>query len=515
MTRLSVAVPTVARMGLLADTEQADAPAASAEPQASSDAVTLLRAARTCASAAQAEELRCVARLAAECRREAKDRLTELRPDEPAGGRSPDVDELAESLAVDAVSCALGVGRSAAADLVDVSGRLTTVLPQVLDAWGAGVLDAGRARVLVRATEVLDDDTSRRVSQELLEGCGTSPWEGPSPRAWRTRVEKAVVRADPRAAARRRAAALAARRVRAWAESDGMGVLHLRADADDVALADEVITDLARSWPPVTSDGEPLTMDQRRVDAFMSLMRGVREGSLTEYPDGAGATGASVVRPADGQHLPRVPVRRVHDLGLVMHADTLFGDGAAAQETAVRRGLGAPSVIDPLSARRLARRHLEQCSAVQVLVVDPTGALAHVVRFGRRTASKVCGSRASLTAAVRGALPAAPALSAAAYEPTEGIARHVRAEAPTCSFYDCGRRSRDSDIDHDTPWPRGPTCVTNLDPKCRRHHNLKTTGLVVTRLRAGPGNGVRTVDWTTPGVISVTTSPEPLPGCGP
>jgi hypothetical protein len=502
-------------MGLLADTEQADAPAASAELPTASDAVTLLRAARRNVSAAQAEELRCVARLAAECRRGAKERLSKPGSIDSEGRRGPDADELGESLAVDAISCALGVGRSAAADLVDVSGRLTTVLPQVLDAWEAGVLDASRARVLAGATEVLDDDTSRRVSQELLEGCGEGPWEGPSPRAWRTRVDKAVVRADPLAAARRRAAALAARRVRAWAESDGMGVLQLRADADDVALADEVISDLARSWPSVTADGQPVTMDQRRADAFMNLMRGVREGSLTEFPEGTRATGAAADQPAEGTRLPRVPVRRVHDLGLVMHADTLFGDGAAAEETAERRGLGAPSVIDPLSARRLARRQLDQQSAVQVLVVDRTGALAHVVRFDPRASSQVCGSRASLTAAVREALTAAPELSTAVYEPSEGIARHVRAEAPTCSFYDCGRRSLDSDIDHDTPWPRGPTCVTNLDPKCRRHHNLKTTGLVATRLRAGPGNGVRTVRWTTPGAISVTTSPEPLPGCGP
>lgn len=513
-------------MGLPADTEQADAFGASVASPTASDAVGLLRAARETVSAAQAEELRCVARLAAECRREAKERWAEMGSGGDSSHHVPDVDELAETLAVDTVSCVLGMGRSAAADLVQMSERLTTVLPQVLEAWGAGVLDAGRARVLVRATEVLDDDTSRRVADELLDGCGDRPWEGPSPRAWRTRVERAVVRADRAAAARRRAAALAARRVRAWAESDGMGVLQLRADADDVALADEVISDLARGWPSVSPEGEPLSMDQRRVDAFMGLMRGVRDGSLTEYPDPrvddgstpgqaeAGDTFASASGPVAGALLPRVPVRRVHDLGLVLHADTLFGDGPAAEETAERRGLGKPGVMDPLSARRLARRQLRQNSAVQVLVVDSTGALAQVVRFDRRAASRVCRSREALRSAVRAALRGAPPLSTTAYSPTEGIARHVRAEAPTCSFYDCGRRAHDSDIDHDTPWPDGPTCVTNLDPKCRRHHNLKTLGLLTTRLRAGPGNGPRAVDWTGPGGLSITTRPAPLPGCG-
>jgi phage tail protein X len=54
--------------------------------------------------------------------------------------------------------------------------------------------------------------------------------------------------------------------------------------------------------------------------------------------------------------------------------------------------------------------------------------------------------------------------------------------------------------------------VTNLDPKCRRHHNAKTLGIVHARLTAGPGNGPRTVHWTLPAGIEVTTTPEPLPG---
>jgi hypothetical protein len=54
--------------------------------------------------------------------------------------------------------------------------------------------------------------------------------------------------------------------------------------------------------------------------------------------------------------------------------------------------------------------------------------------------------------------------------------------------------------------------VANLDPKCRRHHNAKTTGVMQTRLSAGPGTGPRTVRWTLPCGVQVTTSPEPLPG---
>jgi hypothetical protein len=258
-------------------------------------------------------------------------------------------------------------------------------------------------------------------------------------------------------------------------------------------------------------------MDQRRADALIGLFRAVRDGSLSDHPGegvapgsafGGGGTAPGV---APQTRLPRVPVRRVHDLGLVLHADTLFGDGPAADATGQLRGLGQPVVLAPGSARTLARRQLENGTSVQVLVVDDTGALERVVRLDRDTA-EACGTRESLVRGVRQQLAEAPALEADTHDPTEAIARHVRAAAPTCSFYDCPRQARSCDLDHDTPWPRGPTAVTNLDPKCRRHHNAKTSGVMQTRLTSGPANGRRTVRWTLPCSVQVTTSPEPLPG---
>jgi hypothetical protein len=197
--------------------------------------------------------------------------------------------------------------------------------------------------------------------------------------------------------------------------------------------------------------------------------------------------------------------------GLVLHADTLFADGPAADATAQLRGLGRPDVIDPESARTLARNQLREGTGMQVLVVDETGAVQHVVRLDRDTAEH-CQSRQALTAAVRQQLADAPPLQVDTHDPSETIARHVRAAAPTCSFYDCPRQARSCDLDHDTPWPRGPTSISNLDPKCRRHHNAKTLGVAQTRLTAGTSAGRRTVHWTLPAGLQVTTTPEPLPG---
>jgi Domain of unknown function (DUF222) len=498
-----------------------------------------LREARRATCACEAAEVRWVARIAARCRAEVHERVRAL------GDTRLDIDAegFAEELAVDTVGCALGVSKSEAAGLVSLSDRLT-VLPAVWDAWQSGALDGSRVRVLARATEVLDDATARAVAGDLLASAGGAPWQGPAPRSWRTQVERAVVHADGAAAERRRAAAVAARRVRAWAEGDGTGVLQLHADAADIALADQVVSDLAHAWSATDPDGVRLSMDQRRADALIGLFRAVRDGSLARYSDpgalagqaagtvggcvradasptsGAGsAFGAAAGQPfgpaagsgfAPAVRLPRVPVRRVHDLGLVLHTDTLFGDGPAADETGQLRGLGRPAVLAPGSARTLARRQLENGTSVQVLVVDHTGALARVVPVDRT----VCRSRTSLTAAVRQQLTGAPELEADGHDPTEAIARHVRGAAPTCSFYDCPRQARSCDLDHDTPWPRGPTSTSNLDPKCRRHHNAKTLGAARTRLTAGPGTGPRTVHWTLPAGVQATTSPEPLPGAG-
>ena len=470
-----------------------------------------------------------VGQLVADVRDEVRERMLAL------GDADLDVDaqELADRMCVDSVMGALGVGKYEATSLVNLSDRLV-VLPEVRDAWSAGVLDAGRARVLANATEVLDDATARNVARELIASVGKGPWDSPAPRQWRTQVQDAVVRADPAAAEKRRAASVAARRVRSWPEGDGSAVLAVHAGDADIALADEVINDLARAWPAADPDGVRLSMDQRRADALIGLFRTVRNGSLADPPDcdrdagsasGAGSAfgidhsgdradrndAAVAPGPLAGVRLPRVPVRRVHDLGVVLHADTLFGDGPAAQETGQLRGLGQPDVLAPGSARDLARKQLAEGVGVQVIVVDDTGAVEHVVRLDRDTAEH-CRSRQALVSAVRQKLADGLALQVAGHDPTEAIARHVRAAAPTCSFYDCPRQARSCDLDHDTPWPRGPTSVTNLDPKCRRHHNAKTLGVVRTSLNAGPGAGPRTVHWTLPSGIQVTTSPEPLPG---
>ena len=146
--------------------------------------------------------------------------------------------------------------------------------------------------------------------------------------------------------------------------------------------------------------------------------------------------------------------------------------------------------------------------AVSVLLVDRAGALQRVVRLSKTPPGG--WTRALLEAAVAARLDSLAPLSCATYDATVAITEYVRARNPRCTGHDCPRSASRCDLDHDTPWPRGPTEVANLAPRCRRQHEHKTRGLVTTTLH--PDGSVDTVMLT--GQV-ITTRPEPLPGHAP
>jgi len=85
-----------------------------------------------------------------------------------------------------------------------------------------------------------------------------------------------------------------------------------------------------------------------------------------------------------------------------------------------------------------------------------------------------------------------PVGTAGPYRVPTRLARLLKVRAPRCEWPGCGHRAAGCDLDHDQPWPAGPTCGCNLGPLCRRHHRLKHALLAKHRT---PGNNVR---WTSP-----------------
>src|SRR3954454_5225809 len=61
----------------------------------------------------------------------------------------------------------LGCSEHAAGDLLELAGRLTTVLPDTLAALGQGRIDVGRAKALAEVTAGCDDALAREVERVI------------------------------------------------------------------------------------------------------------------------------------------------------------------------------------------------------------------------------------------------------------------------------------------------------------------------------------------------------------
>jgi hypothetical protein len=92
------------------------------------------------------------------------------------------------------------------------------------------------------------------------------------------------------------------------------------------------------------------------------------------------------------------------------------------------------------------------------------------------------------------------------YRPGAALDRYVRARDRRCRFPGCRRRvPAGGELDHDTPWPAGPTAAANLAGYCTPDHRCKHQAPGWTH-RLHP-DGTLTV--TTPTGLTATTTPPP------
>jgi hypothetical protein len=84
-------------------------------------------------------------------------------------------------------------------------------------------------------------------------------------------------------------------------------------------------------------------------------------------------------------------------------------------------------------------------------------------------------------------------LASDSYAPPAQLARHVIFRDQYCVWPGCRRKAHTCELDHRAPWPDGKTDAANLQPLCKRHHDLKhhSTWRIT---RTGEG----TYDWTSP-----------------
>jgi hypothetical protein len=300
----------------------------------------------------------------------------------------------------------------------DVAARLDLATgPRRRTAWLRSEVETGRVP-LARACQVLEETAT--LSDEQVEEVArialapTRDGAGLTQSLFRQRLRRAILSVDPDGVAARRRAARCRNGAYARVYDDGTATLTITNDADKIVAAMDRAEEVARK---ARAAGDERSLDQLRAD-FLT------DAAVFGWPQDGGSFQRLGRQPA-GTVWVVVPVRTA--LGLEQAPCELPGHGwvSASQARSIMTAPGS-------TWRRL-------------LVDDDTGR------------------------ALR--------LEHDAYEPTEEMVQHVQAVDGTCRGPGCEVLASRCDLDHETPWPHGPTALGNLTAKHRRHHNLKTSGL--------------------------------------
>jgi hypothetical protein len=434
-------------------------------------------------------------------------------------GRMPQV---VHEFTRDQLAFALGESRAQADWLLTVAWHLATRLGGTLGALRDGIITRGKAELIVRLTQYLDDDEARAAEAKILGRAGRL-----TPGSLRAALARAVMEVAPEKAKERREKAAKTARVERWAEDSGNAALMGRElPPDEVLACDQRITARAGELRTAGLEGG---MDELRARAFLDLVLGKdsrpRQDGAAQQPPSAGAAHG-----AAGGFASRVT--------LTVPLGTAAGLADRPGELA---GLGP---VDPWLARDLAAAAARNPKTTWcVTVTDQHG---HAVGHGcarpepkshskRASPAPPGGAGFSFTPASRDGPPGGygswrlrvpgggPDLIVAIDTLDTGGCEHryqARGHDPgvrlrhlsqirhdTCTSPVCRRPAAQCDFEHNTPYETGGrTCLCNGGPKCRHDHRLKQQpGWKVDQLPDG------TFRWTTPAGRSYDTEPTRYP----
>ena len=340
---------------------------------------------------------------------------------------SPEV-VAAESLTatVDEAALATGLPTWEVARRLQLSADAGGRGARVLAALAGGEVTLERALRIHRETERLGTEVALAVSERLLAPGRDGTIRSHAAFLRELRRQVALHTPDP---AEERAAAIAGRDASAMLDPDaiGTGSLLVTGEAGRVCAAIGRVDDLART---LRSAGDPRTLRQLRSDVALDLL--LYGWATPDQPEEEGP-GAAIPEQSRTTFMGQPPPAHVT---ITVSLTTLLG---LDQEVAEIAGHG---FVAPAQARQMAMAH---GSVWRRLVVDPvTGAALD--------------------------------LSTRRYRPTPAMADLLAARDGMCRGPGCTVPADRCDLDHDTPWPIGPTAIVNLSRKHRRHHNHKTRG---------------------------------------
>jgi hypothetical protein len=313
-------------------------------------------------------------------------------------------------LAESEVCAALGWSPATAQHHLAEADALTRLFSATLHLLAEGRISIEQTRAMTQLTFGLEDTTAQTVEARVLPRM-----PGQSAPVTRQAIRRAIVRADPDAAAKRHKHERARRRVELRPEGDGMATLEFYLPADIAQMAMRTLTTLAQSAKRKNKNrADKRTLDQRRADLLPALLH-------------SAATGGSF-----GASNPVIPAR----VNVVVGIDTMLG---LSHEPGHLQGYGP---ICPEQTRRIAHAHAAQW-------------------------------RFLLTATDGTVVDASPR----SYTPTAAVKRLTALKFTTCAFPHCHMPADRCDLDHNWAYHKGgSTSVANLAPLCRRHHNGKSHG---------------------------------------
>jgi len=364
----------------------------------------------------------------------------------------------------DEVGFALSWTQTAARRQVDFGRWLTGELPDVFAALALGDIDVPRAWVFYDQLATVEPAVALSVAAAILPVAG-----GLTTSQLRDRLRRAVLKADPGAAAARTRRSEAERYVATSPDGDGTASLYgVRLPAGRTMAAFERVDAYARARK---RDGDMRNLDQLRADTFLDLL----EGITIDTP----------------------PVHRTGVIELTVPWDTAIGLG---DDPGVIAGYGP---VAASIARDLAQRYS---------LTDTHSASADMATKARRGGQGAKPRwRYSVTAAdgsllmqgaIRGPIRPRPNDNALVAQPRPcapvevdplrripgaALTRWIMTRDRTCRAPGCRVPARAADIDHTRDHADGgPTAHDNLAVLCRHHHRAKhQAGWTVTQPEPG------------------------------
>ena len=372
--------------------------------------------------------------------------------------------------------------RAAAAD-IRASVALTTRLPRTLELLHAGQVTVARARVVITELEGVDEAVARMVDAELADRVTLM-----SAARIRQEVRRAVLTADPDEAARRTAEKNDGRDVIFMPDTDDQASVVITGPAVPVARWYQTLDQRARA---LKAAGDPRTLAQLKFDL-----------AVTDYP-------CAVHAPADPTQDARQDADQVATAAAVVAAPRLEDDKAAA-EGGLRPSFTEPASTDCRKSRPVqasigvpvetglglsnepgwldgygwisaptCRLLLVDAELRRVCVRSGTGELVDRAERGVRPPPTYVGLRHALLDMVVDEITLTGAAGRVEdqHDPSPGLRELVQQrdrfdDGPTGTMV----RASACDLDHDRPWPAGPTAAWNLVARSDRTHGLKHYG---------------------------------------